>query len=212
MLGSALTLASFVKVLHATFLCKPSVEIQQLTIRENRISMLIPLVVLAALCVVFGVFAFQVPLGWLIFPVVQVDMPGVWWAGLATVLIALAIVVGLVVYLLTMRGGKLRRVRTYIGGEKMQDVYVSGEPQGAQRQVEVTGVDFYNTIEELPGLKRFYALSRARAFDIYDFLRRGFNYVIQVLRALHSGILPAYLRWFVAGLLLVVWVVTETGS
>ena len=212
MLGSALTLASFVKVLHATFLCKPSVEIRKMTIRENHISMLIPLVVLAVLCLVFGVFAFQVPLGQLIFPVVQVDVPGVWWAGPATLLLLLAFVVGLILYLLTMRGGKLRRVRTYIGGEKIQDVYISGDEQGEQRHVEVTGVDFYNSIEQLPGLQRFYALTRKRAFDIYDFLRRVSNYFIQMLRSLHTGVLPVYLRWFVAGLLLVVWVVTETGS
>jgi len=212
MLGSALTLASFVKVLHATFLCKPSAHIRKMTIRENRISMLIPLVVLAVLCVIFGVFAFQIPLGQLIFPVVQVDVPGVWWAGPATLLLVLAFMVGLILYLLTMRGGKLRRVRTYIGGEKIQDVYISGVEEGEQRHVEVTGVDFYNSIEQLPGLQRFYVLTRKRAFDIYDFLRRSSNYFIQMLRSLHTGILPAYLRWFVAGLLLVVWVVTETGS
>ena len=212
MLGSALTLASFVKVLHATFLCKPSPEIQQMKIREKSISMLLPLVVLATLCVVFGVFAFQVPLKQMIFPVVQVDVPGVWWSGLATVLILLAVFVGLIMYLLTMRGGKLRRVRTYIGGEQMQDVYISGEQQGSQRHVEVTGVDFYNTIEQLPGVQRFYLLTRARVFDIYDFLKRGSNYLIQMLRSLHTGILPAYLRWFIAGLTVVVWVVTETGN
>jgi len=61
-------------------------------------------------------------------------------------------------------------------------------------------------------LKRFYVLTRARIFDIYEFTRRGFNYLVQMLRSLHSGILPAYLRWFVAGLLVVVWVVTETGG
>jgi formate hydrogenlyase subunit 3/multisubunit Na+/H+ antiporter MnhD subunit len=212
MLGSALTLASFVKVLHATFLCKPSVDIRKMTIRENHISMLIPLVVLAVLCLVFGVFAFQVPLGQLIFPVVQVEVPGVWWAGLATLLLLLAFVVGLTLYLLTMRGGRLRRVRTYIGGEKIQDVYISGDEPGEQRNVEVTGVGFYNSIEQLPGLQRFYSLMRKRAFDIYDFLRRVSNYFIQMLRSIHTGILPVYLRWFVAGLLLVVWVVTESGS
>ena len=212
MLGSALTLASFVKVLHATFLCKPSAEVQQMKISERSISMLAPMVVLAVLCVVFGVFAFQLPLGRMIFPVVQADVPGVWWAGLATVLIVLAVIVGLLVYLFTMRGGKIRHVRTYIGGEQMQDVYISGDKEDSQRHVEVTGVDFYNTIEQLPGLQRFYLLTRARVFDIYEFIRRGTNYIVQVLRSLHSGILPAYLRWFVAGLLVVVWVVTETGS
>jgi formate hydrogenlyase subunit 3/multisubunit Na+/H+ antiporter MnhD subunit len=212
MLGSALTLASFVKVLHATFLCKPSAEVRKMAIGENHASMLLPLVVLSALCVVFGVFAFQVPLGRLIFPVVQVGVPGVWWAGLATIMILLAVLAGLVIYALTMRGGKLRRVRTYIGGEQMQDVYISGNEQDTQRHVEITGVDFYNTIEQLPGLQRFYALTRARVFDIYDFLRRGSNYIVQMLRALHTGILPVYLRWFVTGLVLVVWVITKEGG
>jgi len=94
----------------------------------------------------------------------------------------------------------------------IQEVYVKGEERGDQRHIEVTGVDFYNSIEQLPGLQRFYALTRQQVFDIYEFLRRGSKYVIHVLSSLHTGILPAYLRWFVAGLLLVVWVVTETGS
>jgi formate hydrogenlyase subunit 3/multisubunit Na+/H+ antiporter MnhD subunit len=216
MLGSALTLASFVKVLHATFLCKPSPEIQAAAdrgdIRESKRSMLLPLVVLASLCVVFGVFAFQVPLGLLILPVVEVDVPGVWWAGLATTMIVGSIVVGLLVYWLTMRGGKLRRVKTYIGGELLQDVYVSGEQTGPGRHIEVTGVDFYNTIEQLPGLQRFYILTRAKVFDIYYLIQNGVNYVIKMLRSLHTGILPAYLRWFVVGLVVVVWVVTQSGS
>ena len=216
MLGSALTLASFVKVLHATFLCKPSPEIQatagSVGIRESKRSMLLPLVVLASLCVIFGVFAFQIPLGLLIFPVVQVDVPGVWWAGLATMLIVGAIAIGLVIYALTMRSGKIRRVKTYIGGELLQDVYVSGEEAGPERHIEVTGVDFYNTIEQLPVLHRLYTLSRAKAFDIYDLFQKGVNYVIKMLRALHTGILPSYLRWLVVGLVMVVWVVTQTGS
>ncbi|MGB5485785.1 MAG: proton-conducting transporter membrane subunit, partial [Lysobacterales bacterium] len=212
MLGSALTLASFVKVLHATFLCKPSPLVQGKSIQENSTSMLMPMLVLAVLCIVFGVFAFQIPLGLMIFPVVQAEVPGVWWSGLATVLILTAVFVGLIVYLLSMRGGRIRRMRTYIGGEQIRDVYISGGQASGQRNVEVTGVDFYNTIEQLPGLQRFYVLTRNQVFDIYELLTHGLNYFVQMLRSVHSGILPAYLRWFVAGLLVVVWVVTETGS
>ena len=216
MLGSALTLASFVKVLHATFLCKPSPEIQKARIHDGSSSMLLPMLVLAAACVAFGVFAFQLPLNGLILPAVPgEDIPGtggVWWSGLATVLILGAIVLGLLVYWLTMRKGKLRRTSTYIGGELMQDVYVHGVAPGDGRHVEVSGVDFYDTIENVPGLQRYYLLTRASAFDIYQLLRKGVTYVIQALRALHTGVLPVYMRWFVAGLLLVVWVVTQAGG
>ena len=55
------------------------------------VKMLLPLVVLAVTCVVFGVFALQLPLDRLILPALPagqaVLVGGVWWAGLATVLI-----------------------------------------------------------------------------------------------------------------------------
>jgi NADH:ubiquinone oxidoreductase subunit 5 (subunit L)/multisubunit Na+/H+ antiporter MnhA subunit len=212
MLGSALTLASFVKVLHAGFLCKPSAEIRKLSISERHWTMLLPMAVLAIFCIVFGVFAFQVPLGLWIFPIIEVELAGVWWSGTATVLILLAVVVGLLLYWLTMRGGKLRRVRTYIGGEQMQDVHISDVQPGPERHVEVTGVDFYETIEHVPGLQRFYELMKVKVFDIYEFFMRGADYLVQMLRSIHTGVLPAYTRWFVAGLLLVVWVITMEGS
>jgi len=220
MLGSALTLASFVKVLHATFLCKPSPEVLRTQsdkgITDGTLSMRLPLMVLAVTCVAFGIFAFQLPLAQGILPAVPggdaLLVDGVWWSGLATVLILGSIFIGLIVYWLTMRSGKLRRVRTYIGGEQMSDVYVSGDPAGEGRNVEVTGVDFYDTIEALPAARRFYRLTHEKAFDIYHLLRKGVMYLVQPLRAAHTGVLPAYMRWFVAGLLVVVWVVTQTQS
>ena len=212
MLGSALTLAALMKALHATFLCKPSQEIQKIEVRESRLTMLMPLVALPALCVIFGVFAFALPLDRLIFPVVQVEVHGVWWAGLATALIIGAILVGLLCYWLTMRTGKLRRTSTYIGGERVEDVYVSGTPARRGQHLEVTGADFYRTIERLPMLRRLYTLARARTFDIYNNLEKGGDFIVLHLRSLHTGILPTYLRWFVVGLLVVVWVVTQSGS
>ena len=76
----------------------------------------------------------------------------------------------------------------------------------------MTGVDFYDTIESLPALRRFYHMTRAKVFDIYDLLRKGGLYLVQPLRAAHTGVLPAYMRWFVAGLLVVVWVVTQAQT
>lgn len=127
-------------------------------------------------------------------------------------LIGVAIIVGLLVYALTMRSGKLRRTRTYIGGERLNDVYISGSNPGPTRHLEVTGVHFYDTIEQLPVIQRMFRLSRARTFDLYELLKRGTGYIVIMLRSLHSGVLPAYLRWFIVGLLVVVWVVTQPGS
>jgi len=220
MLGSALSLAAFMKVLHAVFLCKASPEInrraEQGRIREGSWSMRVPMLVLAALCVLFGVFAFRLPLNVLVFPVLgdgaEMMAGGVWWSGLATVLIVFSIFVGLAAYWMSMRAGKLRRMETYIGGEKLDEVYLSDDPAGKGRHVEVTGVDFYQTLERLPLLGRLFVLARARVFDIYHLCQSGAAYLVQMLRSFHTGILPAYLRWFVAGMLVVVWVVTQSGA
>ena len=211
MLGSALTLAGIVKVLHATFLCKPAPEIATRSIGEADFSMLLPMAVLAVVCIVFGVFAHAVPLDLMIFPVVRADVPGVWWSGTATVLVLSAIGLGVIVYAVTMTGGRLRRSETYIGGERLEDVYVHDEAPGASRHVEVTGVDFYDAVERLPGLRRLYALARGKLFDIYEVGATTAAYLVGVLRGAHTGALPVYLTWIVAGLLVVLYAMTQAG-
>jgi len=211
MLGSALTLASFVKVLHATFLCKPAPSQKRRAIREGHLTTVLPLTVLAVLCIAFGVFPFALPLQWLIFPIIDVEFSGVWWAGLATILILTGIALGLLVYFLTMRAGKLRRVETYIGGERMDDVYIQGEEPGPDRHLEVTGVNFYDTIEQLPFVRRLYARAHKKAFDIYHLGAHGGQYLIGILRAAHTGVLPSYLMWLIFGVLVVIYTITGAG-
>lgn len=211
MLGSALTLAGIVKVLHATFLCKPTPDIAEQSISEAGFSMVLPMVALAATCVIFGVFAYAVPLDLLVFPAVRADVPGVWWAGLATLLILFAIGLGAIVYAVTMTAGKLRRCETYIGGEHLEDVYIRDEEPGPNRHVEVTGVDFYNAVEQLPGLRRLYELGRSKVFDIYEVGARLVLYFVAALRGAHTGALPVYVMWLLAGVLLVLYAITQIG-
>jgi formate hydrogenlyase subunit 3/multisubunit Na+/H+ antiporter MnhD subunit len=212
MLGSALTLAAIMKVLHGVFLCKPAPNVAGRTIREAGPSLVLPMVALATSCIVFGVFAHAVPLDLLIFPAVPVEVPGVWWAGPATILILIAVGLGAIVYAATMTAGKLRRCETYIGGEQIDDVYIRGEEQGPTRHVEVTGADFYTVIETLPGLRRLYALARANVFDVYEVGAKSASYFVSVLRGAHTGALSSYLTWLLAGVLAVVYAVTQLGG
>ncbi len=212
MLGSALTLASFVKVLHAVYLAKPAPDVAARDISEAGPLMVAPMIILAAACILFGVFPFAIPLGLFIYPAMGAEVTGVWSAGLATGLILIAIALGLLIYFVTMRAGKLRRVDTYIGGERMSDVHITGEDVGPDRHVEVTGVGFYDTIEQLPGLQRLYVLTRQKAFDLYDLSARAGHYVVGFLRSAHTGVLPAYLTWFLGGLLIVVAIVSGAGG
>jgi formate hydrogenlyase subunit 3/multisubunit Na+/H+ antiporter MnhD subunit len=201
MLGSALTLATFLKLLHAVFLRKaPQAAAQSPGTRDVPVSMWGPMALLAGLCVAFGVFPQALPLRHLIFPSLggPVQLPGVWWAGAATAMLAGAFLVGGGLYLATV-AGRVRRSETYIGGERMQDVYIRGVAPGEGRDVEVTGVDFYDTVRELPSLRRFYAAAEAGRLDPYTWASSGLERVTAVLGSAHSGSLPRYLAWSLLG-------------
>jgi formate hydrogenlyase subunit 3/multisubunit Na+/H+ antiporter MnhD subunit len=65
MFGSALTLASFVKLIHSIFFSRVPDDLQG--IKEVSRLQTWPMIVLALLCVFFGVF-YQVPLGQFVYP------------------------------------------------------------------------------------------------------------------------------------------------
>ena len=134
------------------------------------------------------------------------------WAGRASLLLVVAIGLGWVVYAFTLRHGRLRACPTYIGGERMEEPRIPGVPEGAQRHVEVTGVDFFRTVEEIPGLKPLYELARRKVFDLYETGGRAATWVSHKLSGVHTGLLPLYLYWFGLGLLAILWVMLGTDS
>ncbi|NQT92506.1 MAG: NADH-quinone oxidoreductase subunit L [Lentisphaerae bacterium] len=209
MIGSALTLASFVKVLHAVYLCKAPAGRDDTNIREVSPAMQVPMAILAALCVVFGVLAFRLPLKYLIFPALGGEVPvsGDWWAGSATIMMGAALLVGLIVYWITgVR--KMRECETYIGGEIMTES-VPSDASGNPEHVELSGVGFYKTIEEMGGLRTVYAAAQKKLFDVYDVGTKGLFYFVEALRKAHTGVLPLYLTWVLVGLLALVWLLRQ---
>lgn len=207
-LGSALTLASFVKILHSVFLCKPAPQVRQRKISRPQWPTIIPLLFLASICVVFGVFAHALPLHLLVLPAVEepITFPGTWWATQVTGLLLVGFLGGWAVYALTLRNGKLRHCPTYIGGERMEETRIPGVPTGPERHVEVTGVDFYRTVEQLPVLKHVYALAHRKFFDLYEATGKVTTRLVALLRAAHVGQLPWYLAWCVLGLLGILYI------
>jgi formate hydrogenlyase subunit 3/multisubunit Na+/H+ antiporter MnhD subunit len=199
MFGSALTLASFMKVLHTVFLGVR--EKKGEGPREVGPSMSIPMIVLAALCLIFGIFAYAIPLSGFIMPAVEqaswMRMPDMgqwlgWWSpGLATLLIVVGIVFGLIIYL----SSKVRTV-------KMSSTYIGGEVLSADTRV--TGTDFYTTVSDMGFFHGMYKWAEQKAFDTYDIGQRISFYFIRGFRAIHTGILPEYLTWVLAGMLVLV--------
>ena len=188
MFGSSLTLASFMKLTHSVFLGVPSAFINKIKIKEVHSSMAIPVLVLALLCIFMGVFAYSLPLQHFIFPsVTGVEFSGFWNPGQATILILAGLAIGFIIYL----AGNLKVTRecdSFVGGEKL-----SGDER-------ITGTNFYNTVRDFSGVKRFYMWAEKKRFDIYDLGCNASNRISEVLRRVHTGSLNSYLLWLCIGL------------
>jgi len=209
MFGSALTLASFMKLIHAVFLGQPAnkqsrsnevltkAESMINKRRETSATMWIPQVFLAVLCVIFGVFAYRIPLKMFIFPSLgeKIEFFGIWNASLATILIIVGIIVGIIIYLLgTIR--KTRETEAFIGGEILEE----------QLNMRVSSSEFYNTIKDITPLNTIYRLAERKVFDIYDIgtkITFGFN---KILSHLHNGILLTYLAWCFLGMMILFYI------
>ena len=191
--GSALTLASFMKLLHAVFLgqcagpkCKRD---------EVGITMWLPFVILAALCVIFGVFAYQVPIKLFIAPSLREPLtyPGFWDASLSTGLILIGLLVGIVIYAL----GRVKNLRVddpFIGGEILTD------------EMRVSGVRFYQTIEDIPVFTKMYGWARKGYFDIYNQSSNVVFFFTRFLQRMHNGVLPTYLAWCLMGAIILFFI------
>lgn len=193
MFGSALTIASFMKLLHAIFLGRPSADFKN--IKEAGFSMVFPIAVLAVICFVFGVFAFVLPLPLLIIPAIGVPLAylGVWKPVAAMLLIIIGVALGLFVYLLLMSKG-FRTVSSFVGGEEADEL------------ARVSGVEFYDSIKEMKGLKALYNGEEAKSFDIYEGGAKGTFFLSNILQWLHNGILPTYLVWCLMGMMVLFFV------
>lgn len=219
MFGSGLTLASFLKVLHGTFLGQPRWKAAK---RGENFSMATPQIILAALCIVFGVFAYRVPLKFLIFPSIgkTVSPLGFWSPGLATFFIIIGIAIGGIIYLLSkVRVG--REDSAFIGGEVMTS------------EMKVSGVEFYDTVKEQRGVSTIYGKALKGAYDFYNWgvkFFKGVAYFVWVLgdraidyiwiglykavlgisnmsRKAHTGVLTSYLLWMLVALAILLIVV-----
>ena len=189
MFGSAMTVASFVKLLHSIFLGRGNPSLGG--IKEAGIHMLIPVFALAFICVVFGVFAFLLPIPVFIIPALgemAVEYLGTWEPGIATALLLAGIAAGLFIYLF-VAPKKARLTGTFIGGE---------DPRSLDR---VTGAEFYDTIKENAVLSGIYRNEGKSLFDIYYLGKRLTAWLAGMLQGLHNGILPTYLAWCLLGMI-----------
>lgn len=201
--GSALTMASFIKVLHSIFLGRRPARLDG--VREAGFTMMLPMAFLAFLCIAFGILAWY-PLERFIIPVIAgggfgagvsagreitTAMRGVWNPTAATALMILGVVIGLVIYLF----GRIRKIRVdenvWIGGNVMDN-----------EEIRYPGTDFYRTVTEdlNPFATAGFADGERGALDLYNIIGKLGGSLVGVLRGLHNGVLSTYLSWTVIGL------------
>ena len=194
MFGSALTLASFVKIIHSIFLSRLPSNLKE--VREVSALQIVPVVILAGLCVIFGII-YYLPLNAFIYPGLGLENApalSLWNAGLATILIIIGIIIGIFVWVVMRLSDNVREVPTWNCGEKSDS-----------DSLIISGTHFYKTVSSMKGLKPLYSSQEKGYFDVYNQSGRLGLSLTDLLKWLHSGILPMYLTWEKIGLLAVLF-------
>jgi formate hydrogenlyase subunit 3/multisubunit Na+/H+ antiporter MnhD subunit len=186
-LGSALTLASFIKLIGGIFLGRRRPEFAE--VREVPVIMWIPLVILAMFCIFFGVFSTNFIVPKLFMPVSGAfQFKGFWNSSFVSLLVLISIILGIILYLV-FNLKKFRTEDSFIGGEKIQD------------QTSYATTEFFKTIVEFRVFSWIYRKAEERWFDIYDLSKQFVLWLSHQLSEAHTGVLPAYVIWVFAGLI-----------
>lgn len=180
LIGSGLTLASFLKLISGVFLGNAKKDT-----KEVGFYLLFAPVTLSLLCLIFGIFAYSTILKFIQKSTGAFVEPGFWQPQLATTLIIIGLAIGLIIFIVMKK--KIRATNSFIGGAEL-----------AQNE-EVKIGDFYTAIKEMPPLKSIYRLAEEKIFDIYEVFKKIAFSVIKFLRYLHNGVLSTYLVWCLLG-------------
>lgn len=219
MFGSVLTLASFMKFIHAIFLGEDKGRGKE-RVSEVSANMKFSVSVLAALCILLGVLP-NIFLRNFIEPFLsqKVSFIGTWNSLLAFIWVLFGLFLGFAFYKLA--GHKQPR---------QDNLFIGGEDPGFGPNFPAT--EFYRSIEELPLAKGLYRIIRFEAADLYNVLDatlKFFSYILfifvdrlinlltllsgsivlglsWIFRKLHSGVLDLYLVWSLAGLIVICFI------
>jgi NADH:ubiquinone oxidoreductase subunit 5 (subunit L)/multisubunit Na+/H+ antiporter MnhA subunit len=217
MFGSILTLASFIKFIHAVFLGQARTPEE---VKEVPVRMRAAVIILAGLCVIAGVVPSLI-VRYCIEPAISGDVItlGVWNSAFVVAWLLIGSVVCVIMWRL-LSAATARKDAMFIGGE----------PPGFGPRFPAT--EFYRTFDDIPVVRRLYALIKAEAFDVYVVIYRvsracayavyagvdrlinlitvGAGYAVLavsgIVRGMHTGTLDLYLIWSLAGLLVILFV------
>jgi len=203
MLGSTLTLVSFLKLTFTTYLGQKKQALEET--KEAHWTMLVPMLIIAAGCVLFGVYN-QLPIKLFIQPLISA--PGV---PFSSVEVAQHSWLVTPVTLLALGFLALGFVAFFVGRARTHE--------------SLTAMDY---VHDAPVLRTLYDWSEKRYFDIYEqgvrflrwlaglvfrYIERTADWLVegtawlgvaigQRVRRLHTGLLAVYLSWLVFGIVI----------
>ncbi len=191
--GSALTLASFMKFIHAVFLGRRPEIYNNIT--EAPANQWFATGSLSVLCIVFGIFAMLIPLQQFIYPVITSigfslpDFVGLYDPILIVILFAVAFLLGMIIY------GFTAKVR-------FDEVYVGGMP--ALEKFRISGIEFYNEIRNFTLLKNLYNAAEKKHFDLYEVGKELTFAFSGMFQKAHPGQLQLYMLYLVVGAVILI--------
>jgi len=199
-LGSFFTAISFLKLGHAAYLGKISEENKK--VKESPLVMLLPMIILAAICVIFGIYnAF--PINKLIQPVLGAQagehhfsgFPGNMKIGIITVLVLLGAVASHIF------GFK----KTGSGLKAVDYIHYAPGFSGLYKKAEQGVFDPYNLGLKIVNVVSKIAWAIDKAFDwIYEKLAVGIVFASSSrLKRIHTGNYSMYIGWSILGMLFV---------
>ncbi len=210
--GSALTLASFLKVIYSVYFGGVSTIFDK--VKKPSLFMTIPIAVLAILCLFFGIFPaftvnlFFVPMEFNIFANLSIFkilsslsfVNTLWNPYQATVALIIGLVIGIILYFI----GKVFDYRE-------QPVFMGGERLDLEER-RFPGTGLYLTILELPFIGTYLKDRDKGTYDIYNIVKvTGWKAIVENLKKLHNGVLSTYLSWCILGLMIIMFVLMGRG-
>jgi len=191
--GSALTLASFVKFISGTFLGRRNTRFDK--IREVSPLMWLPQIILALICIGFGIFASTQIVPHLFEPVSgSFDYTGLWNSPVVSILIIVSIIFGIIIYLIG-NNKNMRKMDSFVGGEQLQE------------EMNYSVLDFYKTVSSNKLLSFFYRKAEKKSFDIYHLSKGIVLWFNRIFSRAHSGMLPTYLIWMIGGMIILLLII-----
>jgi NADH:ubiquinone oxidoreductase subunit 5 (subunit L)/multisubunit Na+/H+ antiporter MnhA subunit len=190
MFGSALTIASFMKLVQAIFFGDSLTE-KTKGAKEVSPLMWLPTLILAALCLVFGVFAARLPIKYYLVPYLgTIPLYGFFAPQWALILLVTGLLCGVVFYLIANLK-TLRIAPVFTGGEEL-----------SPEETKVSATHFYDPIKNLPLLKGIYREAEENRFDLYEQGSKATFWFSDILKSIHQGFLHTYLAWCLIGLVI----------